>query len=587
MSLASAQTHQASSNSTLSLTGGEAIAEILERADVGPMFGMGGFQLLPLYDAVRRKGLKHHLINDERCGAFAADAWARMTGRPGVCDATLGPGATNLVTALVESFNAGIAQVVFVGDTHRDHSWKNMTQETRQLDILRPAVKDVIRVERSSRMPEVVRRAFAVATSGRPGPVVIDVPEDVSHETFDYPVSDLWIDPATTRFPAYRSRPDARGIERAAATIAKASRPLLLVGGGIHISRAYEALQDFADAHAIPVAHTLSGKGAIACVHPLSAGLFGRYSRIANELIAASDCLIVIGCKLGEIATKRFQLFNGHAPIIHVEVLSEEIGRTTRTDHALVGDARLTLEDLSSALHGDAAQARAARADYAGEVPARMQKWREGAADRLLSNEVPINMGRMLNELNNEMPAESVLVADGGFAAHWGGLLYDTKAAGRRFVADRGFASIGYGLPGAMGAQLAVPDQPVVAITGDGGFNMTIGELETARRAGTPFTLMIVNNAASGYIKALQHAMYGAYQSADLVEMNYAAIAEDFGCHGIRVERPDQLAPAIRAANAERSRPSVIDVVVTRDPAKMLPGVDNRTLKVTKGDRPV
>lgn len=196
-------------------------------------------------------------------------------------------------------------------------------------------------------------------------------------------------------------------------------------------------------------------------------------------------------------------------------------------------------------------------------------------------------MGRMLNELNREMPAESVLVVDGGFAAHWGGLLYDTKAAGRHFVADRGFASIGYGLPGAMGVQLAVPDQPVVAITGDGGFNMVIGDLETARRAGTPFTLTIVNNAASGYIKALQHAMYGEYQSSDLIEMNYAAIAEDFGCHGIRVTDPDDLAPAIRAANAERGRPSVIDVVVTRDPAKMLPGVDSRTLKVTKGDRPV
>ena len=575
------------SDSTRALTGGEAIVEILELANVGPMFGMGGFQLLPFYEAVRKKGMTHHLINDERCGAFAADAWARMSGRPGVCDATLGPGATNLVTALVESFNAGIAQVVFVGDTHRDHSWKNMTQETRQLDILRPAVKDVIRIERSSRVPEAVRRAFAVATSGRPGPVVVDVPEDIAHESFDYPLSDLWIDPATTRFPAYRTRPASSDVERAAARISRAKRPLLLMGGGVHISQAYEALRAFAEAHSIPVAHTLSGKGGIACTHPLSAGLFGRYSRIANELIAASDCLIVIGCKLGEIATKRFQLFGRDTPIIHVEVLPEEIGRTTRTDHALVGDARLALEDLSAALHGEASGARSSRAEYAAEIPVRMDKWREGAADRLLSSEIPINMGRMLNELNNEMPAESVLVADGGFAAHWGGLLYDTKVAGRRFVADRGFASIGYGLPGAMGAQMAVPDQPVVAITGDGGFNMTIGELETARRAGTPFTLMIVNNAASGYIKALQHSMYGAYQSSDLVEMNYANIAEDFGCQGIRVEHPDQLAPAIRAANAERGRPSVIDVIVTRDPAKMLPGVDNRTLKVTKGDRPI
>ncbi len=574
-------------NSTRTLTGGEAIVEILALADVGPMFGMGGFQLLPFYDAVRKKGLQHHLINDERTGCFAADAWARMTGKPGVCDATLGPGATNLVTSLVESFNAGVPQVVFIGDTNRDHSWKNMTQEARQLDILRPAVKDVIRIERSSRVPELVRRAFAVANSGRPGPVVVDVPEDVAHETFDYPVDNLWIDPATTRYPAYRSRPFAPDIEKAAGLIARAKRPLLLVGGGIHLAGAHEALQALAEQQSIPVAHTLSGKGGIACTHDLSAGLFGRYSRIANDLIETSDCLIVVGCKLGEIATKRFQLFDPDVPLIHLEVLPEEVGRTTRANVALVGDARCGLEDLAEALRDESKKAQSARANYAAEVPARIAKWRKGASEKLESTETPINVGRMLNELNTELPAESVLVADGGFAAHWGGLLYDTKKAGRGFVADRGFASIGYGLPGALGAQLAVPDQPVVGITGDGGFNMVIGELETARRAGTPFTLMIVNNAASGYVKALQHAMYGHYQSADLIEMNYAEIAKDFGCQGIRVTDPEQLAPAIRTANAERSCTSVIDVVVTRDPAKMLPAADSRTLKVTKGDRPV
>ena len=575
------------SESKVTLTGGEAIVEILERANVGPMFGVGGFQLLPFYEAIRKKGLTHHLINDERAGSFAADAWARIAGRPGVCDATLGPGATNLVTSLVESYNAGIPQVVFVGDTNRDHSWKNMTQEARQIEILNPAVKEVIRIERASRVPEFVRRAFAVANSGRPGPVVVDVPEDVAHDIFEYDLNDLWIDTSTTGFPAYRSRPDAKAVEAAAAEIAKAQRPLLLAGGGVHISGAYTALQHFAEAQSIPVAHTLSGKGSIACTHELSAGLFGRFSRIANDLIEASDCLIVVGCKLGEIATKRFQLFNGHAPVVHLEVHPEEIGRTTRTDHVLVGDASLGLEDLAAALHDQSKRARSDRAAYVAEVPSRMTKWRDGAKDKLQSTDTPINMGRLLNELNVEMPPESVLVADGGFAAHWAGLLYDTKLAGRRFVADRGFASIGYGLPGAMGAQLAVPDQPVVGITGDGGLNMVIGELETALRANTPFTLMIVNNAASGYIKSLQHAMYGAYQSSDLIEMNYADIAEDFGCHGIRVDDPRKLASAIRTANAERSKPSIIDVVVTRDPAEMLPGVDNRTMKVVKGDRPV
>ncbi len=571
----------------LILTGAAAIVEILERAKVGPMFGMGGFQLLPFYEAVRIKGLEHHLINDERVGSFAADAYARVSGRPGICDATLGPGATNFVTPLVESLNAGIPQIIFIGDTHRDHSWKNMTQESRQVDILRPAVKEVIRIERASRVPELVRRAFAVATSGRPGPVVVDVPEDIAHDTYEYSTSDFWIDPATTMFPAYRSRPDAPDVTKAAAQIAKAKRPLLLVGGGVHNAQAYDALQTFAEAQAIPVAHTLSGKGSVACTHALSVGLFGRYSRIANDLIEKADCFIVVGCKMGEIATKRFQLFNANVPIVHLEVLPEEVGRTTRADFPLIGDARCGLEDLTDEMRDESSKAQAARADYVMEIAARMEKWRVDAKDKLHDTTSPIGMGRMLTELNNEMPANSILIADGGFAAHWGGLLYDTKKAGRRFVADRGFASIGYGLPGAMGAQLAAPDEPVVAITGDGGFNMVLGDLETALRAKMPVTLMIVNNAASGYIKSLQHAMYGSYQSSDLNEMNYANIAESFGAQGIRVDDPEKLGAAMRAGNAERSRPTVIDVVVTRDPTKMLPGVDSRTMKIKMGDRPV
>jgi acetolactate synthase-1/2/3 large subunit len=572
---------------TTRLTGGQALAEMLEIAAAGPMFGMGGFQLLPMYETFRKKGMTHYLVNDERCGAFAADAWARVSGRPGVCDATLGPGATNLVTALAESYNAGIPLVVFTGDTHRDHSWKNMTQEIRQLDTLRSVVKEIFRIERVHRIPELVRRAFAIATSGRPGPVIVDVPEDVSYEEYDFPRSDLSIDAATLRYPAYRFRPAAVDVERAASLIARSKRPLILSGGGVHISRAYEALQILAEEQSIPVAHTISGKGGIACSHPLSAGLFGRYSRIANDLIEASDCLIVVGCKLGEIATKRFQLLDPAVPLVHIEVVPEEIGRTTRTEYAMVGDALLALTDLTDALRDESQWARAARAGYIAEVPVRMAKWREGAANRLYAAETPIHMGRLMTELNNIMPEESILVVDGGFAGHWGGLLYDTKRSGRSFIANRGFASIGYGLPGTLGAQLAAADQPVVGMTGDGGFNMVIGELETALRAKAAFTLIVVNNAASGYVKALQHAMFGSYQSSDLIEMNYAEIARDFGCHSIRVSDPEQLAPALMEANAERSRPSVVDVVVTRDPAKMLPSVDSRTLKVSKGDRPV
>jgi acetolactate synthase-1/2/3 large subunit len=568
------------------MNGGRAIAEMLRLAGVGPMFGMGGFQLLPFYDALAQLGMQHFLINDERCGAFAAEAYARVTNRPGVCDGTLGPGATNLVTGLIEGLNAGTPMIALAGDTNRAHSWKNMTQECRQAEILRPAVKELIRVELTSRVPELLRRAFAVATSGRPGPVLLDVPEDVCHGEHDFAAEDFAIDPSTLNVPARRIRPDRADIARAAALIARAKRPLILVGGGIHLSAGHEALLALAEAYSVPVAHTMSGKGGIACTHPLSVGLFGRYSRIANELIEASDCLLVVGCKLGEIATKRYALPPESIPLIHLDIVAEEIGRCRAATVALWGDAKAGLEDISEALADEARRVRNTRADYVAEIPARMAAWREEAAPRLDSAERPIHMARLCRELNKALPANSILVADGGFAGHWTGLLYDTKSPGRHFIPDRGLASIGYGLPGGIGAALAAPATPVVAITGDGGFNMMLGELETARRAGIGLTIVVVNNAASGYVKALQHAMFrGRYQSSDLVEMDYAAIARAMGCNGIRVEDPDQLGTALRTGLGERARPTVLDVVVTRDPARMLPAVDNRTVEIKQGDR--
>jgi acetolactate synthase-1/2/3 large subunit len=568
--------------STETKTGGDALAEMLLLYEAPAMFGMGGFQLLPFYDAVRRLGLRHHLIDDERSGAFAADAQARVTGRPGVVDATLGPGATNLVTGLAESFHAGVPLIAIVGDAHRSHAGRNMTQETRQSAVLAPVAKELLRVEDGLRIPELVRRAYAVATSGRPGPVVLAVPEDVCHGRFDFPDGDLWADPTTKLAPARRTRPDADDVERAAALLDSAERPLILAGGGVHLSDATGSLAAFARAQGIPVAHTLSGKGSLADVDPLSVGIFGRYSRIANELIEESDCVLVVGCKLGEIATKRYVLPLAETPVIQLDIEAEELGRWRRIDVALWGDARAGLDDLQAALAGRD------RAAYLEEVQARHERWRDETRERWESEERPIDMARLLGEINALLPADGVVVADGGFAAHWSGLLLELKGAGRHFVADRGLASIGYGLPGSIGASLGRPGATVIGITGDGGLNMTIGGLETALRTGASFTLVVVNNAASGYVKALQHVVFGegAYQSSDLVEVNYAKVARAFGCHGARVDDPGELAGTLADA-AAHDGPSVVDVVVTRDPARMLPGVDSRAAapQIKEGDR--
>ena len=229
-----------SSNSARRLNGGQALAEMLKLSGVGPMFGMGGFQLLPFYEAMRALGLQpfpHQRRALRRVRGRRLRARHQPAGR---VRRDARPGATNLVTALVEWLNAGMPQIAIIGDANRDHAWKNMTQEARQVEILRPAVKELIRVEGTKRIPELVRRAFAVATSGRPGPVVLDVPEDVCHGEHDFDAADFWVDEATLKAQARRTRPDPQELERAAAIIAKAERPLLLVGGGIHISEAYE-----------------------------------------------------------------------------------------------------------------------------------------------------------------------------------------------------------------------------------------------------------------------------------------------------------------------------------------------------------
>ena len=574
-------------SSVVHMNGGQALAEMFRLHNPAPMFGMGGFQLLPFYDAVRELGLSHTLINDERCGIFAADAWARVTGRPGICDGTLGPGATNLVTGLVESLNAGVPLIVVVGNSNREHSWKNMTQEARQTEILAPAAKALIRIESGIRIPELVRRAYAIATSGRPGPVVLDVPEDIAHGEYDYPRADFFVDPETLSIPAQRPRPGRDAIARAAERLRDARRPIILAGGGVHLSGAYCELQSFAEAFSIPVAQTLSGKGAIPCIHPLSVGLFGRWSRIANDLIESSDCILSVGCKMGEIATKRYDLIPRDVPFIHLDIVAEEIGRTTPTTVSLWGDAAEGLRDFRDSLFSDRVAMQEMRAAYLTEISERMVAWRAEAEPRYASDEKPVNMARVVRELQNAMPEDGILVVDGGFAAHWTGLLYNSTRSGRTYIANRGFASIGYGLPGTMGAQLAAGDSPVVGLTGDAGFNMVLGELETARRLELGFTLAIVNNAASGYVKALQHNMYeGRYQSSDLSETDYANTARALGCQGIRVEDPGALRDAFAEGIANRNIPTIIDVIVTRDPSKMLPGVDSRTAPVKKGDRP-
>ena len=559
------------------MNGGEAIVRMLQLHGTEFAFGMGGFQPLPYYDALARQDqVRHVLIRDEKHGAFMADGYARIKNRPAVADATLGPGATNLISGLAESFGGGIPLIALTGEVNSLIGGRAATQESDQLGMIKPTVKMSIPIDRIERIPELVRRAFTVATSARPGPVHLNVREDVMHGRYDFPEGELYATPEATAAGRRRVRPDAQLVERAAEVIRRARRPVMLIGGGIHLAEAWPELQEFVDLTGIPVATTMSGKGGLNERHPLSIGLFGRYSRSANDLIKNADVILVVGCKLGEIATSRWTLLPPDATIIHVDIDPTELGKVYRTDVGIWADAKLALADLVAALAADRKLMEDRAIQQAADIVDRRRVWAAEASPKYLSGERPIHNARLLQELRAAMPDDAILVADGGFAAHWSGLLFDVRQAGRTYIANRGHAAIGYGLPGAIGAKLAAPDKVVVALCGDNGFAMALTELETARRLKAPVIAVIVDNQTLGYVKALQHSLYDdRFISVDFLDVDYGAVARQFGCYGARVEDPDQLRRVFREA-IEGGETAVVDVMVTTDPSQMLPGVDAR-----------
>jgi acetolactate synthase-1/2/3 large subunit len=566
------------------LTGGEAVVRMLQLHGIEYSFGMAGFQPLPYYDALARQNqMRHILIRDEKHGAFMADGYARIKNRPAVADATLGPGATNLISGLAEAYGASTPLVALTGEVNSLIGGRAATQESDQFGMIKPTAKMSIAVDRIERVPELVRRALTVATTGRPGPVHLNVREDVMHGHHDFAESDLYpaVEALTSSHP--RTRPDAAAIDRAAAILRAAERPVMLIGGGIHLSEAWNELIALAGVSGIPVATTMSGKGAIPEQHQLSIGLFGRYSRFANEMIRAADVLLVCGCKLGEIATSRWTLFSAGTTVIQIDIDPSELGKVYRTDHGLWGDAKLALADLGAALTGDQHRMHERARLQAEEVERRRRAWLDDAEPKYHSSERPVHNARLLHELRAALPDDAILVADGGFAAHWSGLLYDVRVSGRTYIANRGHAAIGYGLPGAIGAKLAAPDRTVVALCGDNGFAMALPELETARRIGAPVIAVIVDNQTLGYVKALQHSLYGdRFISVDFLDVDYGAVARAFGCYGARVEDPADL-PAVLREAIDSGETAVIDVMVTTNPAEMLPGIDARVSAASAG----
>ena len=545
---------------------GQRLVDRLIASGVRTVFGVPGGQTVPFYHglAVREEQIQHVLMRDERSAVFAADAYARVTGMVGVCDATVGPGATNLVSGLVEAYSSSIPVLAVIADiprgwAHRRHLG-SASQGFEQRDFLDPCVKWYGRVETPEQLDDVLDHCIRVATSNRPGPVVIEIPDDV----FSAPASDADHSAGLSiAFPRLRFGPDPAALEDAAAAVLASRRPMILAGGGVHIAGARAELEALAEALQVPVATTISGKGSIAETHPLAIGLSGSFgSPFVNDLIGQCDCLLAVGCKLGQAATLGWELPGPDATVVHVDSDGEELGRNHPKTVAVQADARLGLERLRERIAGK---------EHSWDWPMEEVRSRVEESWQMDRFKVPVEEDKIkpqqvVRSLAKRLGDEDMIVTDASLSSGWAASLWRVGAPGRRLLAPRGVAGLGWGLPAAVGAAFGMRDLGaggrVVCLAGDGGWGYSFGELETLARFDLAVPSIVLNNAVLGWNKHVAVRRYpDAWVSQDLGEVDWAKTAEGLGSWAERVEDAADVDGAIQRALEFESGPAVLDVL--------------------------
>ncbi len=555
---------------------GEAIVRLLEANGVQYVFGVPGDTSMPFYDALYDApgSIKHILTRDERSASFMADVYARLSYKPGVCEGPSGAGATYILPGVAEAHASSIPVLVLTSDIPLSGDDKSGLTELDQEALFGPVTKWRTRIKKPEKTPEIVARALRIATSGRPGAVQITLPHDV----LDQEVGPFALSAGNgcQTYPAFRTRPDPEAVEKAAELLLAAQRPVIVAGGGTMISQAWEELTSVAEAVSAPVGTSINGKGSIAEDHPLSIGVVGGNGArpYANRLVSAADLVMYVGCKTDSVTTNNWTLPSPTAgvTVIHLDVDPREIGNNYPTAVGLVGDAKLGLADLHEALSTGRRRRSPVKARL-DEVSAEAAAWWDQVRPKMMSDSIPIKPQRVMKELIDALPRDSVVVSDAGTGTPFTSALYRSPA-GRHVVIPRGYGGLGYALPGVVGARLARPQATVVGLMGDGSFGMSAGELETISRLQLPVTILQFNNSCFGWIKTLQHLYYDSrYMSVDFSsDTDHAAIARGFGLSGVRIERPEDLGRAIREA-IQSGKPTFIDVVTESEETE-LPPVD-------------
>jgi acetolactate synthase-1/2/3 large subunit len=534
----------------------EVVAASLARHGVHTVFS----QSLPSSAllAAEDLGIRQFGYRTENAGGAMADGFARISGQVGVVTAQNGPAATLLVAPLAEALKSSVPVVALVQEVDRGNADRNAFQELDHIALFQSCTKWVRRVTRAERIEDYIDMAFATAASGRPGPVALLLPADMFRE----PVPQHGRRQSRLgMYPLDRVLADPGSIAAVADVLAQARDPLIMAGGGIHLSQAQQALAELQEVAQIPVLTTVMGKGAVAEDHSLSLGVGGNVlgrmspSRHLRPIIERADVVLLVGTRTAQNGTDSWSALPSGARFIHLDIDPGEIGRNYEAMR-LAGDAKLTLEALTERLRG-----RRARAQPLIEEIARARERSAGEIESLLKSDAsPVRPERLMADLQRVLTPETIVVADASYSTVWVASYLRCLVPGMRFLTPRGLAGLGWGLPMALGAKAARPSSPVVCLVGDGGFGHVWSELETARRTGTAVVVTVLSNGVLAYQKDAEDVKYGRHTSAtQFTIVDHAQIARACGCRGVSVKRPGDYLPAVREALASEET-TVIDV---------------------------
>lgn len=548
---------------TTAFNGADAMVRMLQLNGVKHIFGLCGDTSLPFYDAMARldHGMDHILTRDERSAGYMADAYARVTGKVGVCEGPSGGGATYLLPGLAEANESSVPVLGITSDVSVGARGKFPLTELDQQALYRPLTKWNTTIDRVDQIPHAVRSAFRAMTTGRPGATHICLPYDVQKHTLD--PADVWAQPGHDRYPAYRSAPDPAAVAEAADRLVAARSPVLICGGGVLIAGAGAALDALATLLNAPVCSSVSGQGSLAGSHPLNAGVVGTNGGVeaTRAVVAQADLVMFIGARAGSTTTEHWQMPSRKVTIVHLDVDAMTIGTNYRTDVALVGDALLGLQALHAAVQQRIARRPADASDGAALAATARAAKQAFFAPLAASLDRPIKPERVVDTLNRLLPARAIVVADPGTPCPYFTAYFDAPQAGRHFITNRAHGALGFAMSAGFGAAIGQPDSVVVAVMGDGSFGFTCGELETIVRRNVPLKMIVFSNSVFGWIKASQKSGYDErYFSVDFNRTHHARVAEAFGVKAWRVEDPADLEAALKAA-LMHDGPALVDVI--------------------------